>query len=294
MNLDSPYSTLDEGHWYKGSLHVHSKHAEVYPGGPQGRPRPEILHDYRNNGHDFVMFSEQNVYTTQADIDAEQLNAYGVLVIPGAELDEHCVTTHQHLGHVNPSESEHVTMPASLPEIVECARVDADSLVVLLHPTYPGTLRIRDCVGVNALEIVNGWYLQRPDPHHSPFAFDHWDRLLQDGERIWGVAGDCSVVAAGANKAWIVACAADLTVDSIVNAVRDGRFYASTGVTINTIGVAGMDVTIDRHHRRHHRRDAHLRHRRPSPAPASYTKVYRIMPCPKDKSHRQITTRHTP
>src|SRR3954469_10458289 len=112
MALNNPYAKIGTttGRWYKGSLHVHSDVNEMYDDAAQkdprdrGRPRERVLEHYKSTGHDFVMFAEQNIYTVEADIEAEGLNINrGILVIPGAEFDRKVVTTGQHLSHVNAS-----------------------------------------------------------------------------------------------------------------------------------------------------------------------------------------------
>jgi len=245
----------------------------MYPGSnlnpeDRGREQGEVLRNYHDTGHHFVMLAEQNLYTTQGEIEKEGLDGYGVVVIPGAELDYERVDTGQHLSHVNPSDSHHVTQKKSLAEILQLAGSDDNKpLIVQLHPQFrfPRDKDILDSAGIHALEIVNSWWLQRPGAfedsrgRYSPFAFDLWDTLLKKGKPVWGVAGCCSVQPPDVNKSWIQVWSADLTVKSLVSAIRAGRFYVSTnvnapadtdspdGVKIKSIDSdsTGMRVTID-------------------------------------------------
>ena len=245
MTLISPYVDLVDGRWYKGSLHVHSDVSDVAEAGL--RPRGQVLADYRSCGHDFVMFAEQNRYTTQAEIDADRLNDHGLVVIPGAELDDRCfVSSGQHLSHVNPSERCHVTEKCGLTDILRYVAGDEQAFVVLLHPDYPGFDRSATWTGLTALEVVSGFYLRRPGHEWSrnPFAFDAWDYLLGQGARVWGIADDCSFAAGDIDVAWLQVFATECSVPAIVEAIRAGRFYSSTGVTIDGIDVDGATVTI--------------------------------------------------
>jgi hypothetical protein len=242
VTLSHPYVDLVDGRWYKGSLHVHSDVSVVDVAGQ--RPREQILADYRSFGHDFVMFAEQNRYTTQAEIDADGLNDHGLIVIPGAELDDRCfVSSGQHVSHVNPSDGCHVIEKCALTDILTYVARDEQAFVVLLHPNLPGFDRDATWVGLTALEVVSGFYLRRPG-HESPFAFDAWDHLLGQGARVWGIADDCSFAPGDIDVAWLQVFATECSVPAIVEAVRAGRFYASTGVTIDGIEVDGATVTI--------------------------------------------------
>ena len=67
-----------------------------------------------------------------------------------------------------------------------------------------------------------------------------WDSLLSDGKTVWGVASDDvhdylnldDATAPTPGHAWIVLQAPNLSLNSIMEAMRRGHFYASTGVTI--------------------------------------------------------------
>src|SRR5436190_14345320 len=70
--------------------------------------------------------------------------------------------------------------------------------------------------------------------------------LLADGKKIWGFANDDSH--SGVNDielGWNVVYTADRSVAGVVNALRTGRFYASTGVKITDIKVDGDRITVE-------------------------------------------------
>jgi hypothetical protein len=79
-----------------------------------------------------------------------------------------------------------------------------------------------------------------------------WDELLSDGTVVWGVASDDvheyealdDREAPTPGKAWIVARAAALTPASIMRSLRDGDFYASTGIVIGDYEADGDGIAI--------------------------------------------------
>lgn len=270
MTLTNPYAGAGTGpgRWYKGSLHAHSDVAEMYPGSThhaedEPRSAAAVLQTYKDAGYDFVVLAEQNEYTTQNDIGGITHPPGGLTVIPGAELDGHRVSTDQHLSHVNPSGDPRYQVAKNecltLDEIVQRARSDPQrdennpahpkQLITQLHPQFPRMPdgREKNILGskkVDALEIVNSWWVQRPHAFedsggkYSPFAFHLWDRLLkplepnEPGQRVWGVAGCCSVAERDVGVSWIKVWldkdeGNNPSVDSLMRAINAGRFYVS-------------------------------------------------------------------
>ena len=79
-----------------------------------------------------------------------------------------------------------------------------------------------------------------------------WDMLLTGGKRIYGIAVDDAHHFAGefaANRAnpgrgWVSVRAANLDARSILSRMEEGRFYASTGVELDSIRVENAAMTI--------------------------------------------------
>ena len=93
------------------------------------------------------------------------------------------------------------------------------------------------------LEIYNG-VISRLEG--SPYATNRWDMLLSAGRRLWGFANDDSHAAEGdVGLGWNVAYVEEETASGVVEALRAGRFYASTGVEINQIQVEGNRIWIE-------------------------------------------------
>ena len=82
-----------------------------------------------------------------------------------------------------------------------------------------------------------------------------WDDLLSHGKTAWAVASDDvhdyfnfdDRLAPTPGKAWIMIQARELTLDAIMDALRRGHFYASTGVALKDyhFDSNGISMTID-------------------------------------------------
>ncbi len=121
--------------------------------------------------------------------------------------------------------------------------------MVLNHPNWHTNFnharieQMREWIGYSGIEIFNGVIGRLPG---SAYALDKWDMLLSDGRRIWGYANDDSHAGAvESGLGWNVAYAYERSVDSVVEALRNGRFYASTGVSIKAIEVDGVRIRVE-------------------------------------------------
>lgn len=99
------------------------------------------------------------------------------------------------------------------------------------------------CQGYVGLEIYNGVICRLEG---SPYATNRWDMLLTRGRRLWGFANDDSHAAIGdVELGWNTAYVKEPTAVGVVEALRQGRFYASTGVVISRIEVEGRRILLE-------------------------------------------------
>jgi hypothetical protein len=86
----------------------------------------------------------------------------------------------------------------------------------------------------------------------SPSAEALWDSVLTTGKVAWGVASDDAHAyhdfeireSPNPGKAWIVAYARELKPEAIADALRQGHFYASTGVQLGQYAFDDKEVSI--------------------------------------------------
>ena len=78
----------------------------------------------------------------------------------------------------------------------------------------------------------------------NAYASDCWDIVLADRRRILGFAGDDTHEREDIGREWIVVYTQDDSVGGIVQSLKTGSFYASSGVIINTIEVVQNNTKI--------------------------------------------------
>jgi hypothetical protein len=126
--------------------------------------------------------------------------------------------------------------------------INADGgFAVMAHPNWEKHFEhcpqsvLEQLRGYAGIEIFNGVVRGHEG---SPIATDRWDRLLGQGRKVWGFANDDAHFVGDEGVAWNVVQCPDPAPDAIVSALRNGRFYASTGVTIERIRVAGNTILL--------------------------------------------------
>ncbi|MBT3276147.1 MAG: phosphoesterase, partial [Spirochaetales bacterium] len=121
-------------------------------------------------------------------------------------------------------------------------------LAIFNHPNWGADFNhcpqelLQDSEGYLGIEIYNGVISRL---HGSPYATNRWDLLLNSGRRMWGYANDDSHKAAGDDGlGWNVVYTKEKSCPGILDALRNGCFYPSTGVIIDDIVVDGLHIEI--------------------------------------------------
>jgi hypothetical protein len=232
--LTHPYENLSGGEWLRGNLHTHTTRSD-------GTHEPqEVLDMYADSGYDFFALSDHDIATTEEDYAS--MDARGMILIAGNEV----TAGGPHILHVYPK--SRVTPTWNRQDVIHGINSDR-GFAVVAHPNFKefDHCRIDQLLaweGYLGLEIYNG-ILGRT--HGSPYALNHWDRLLSSGRRPWGYAHDDFHDATKGDLArgWNMVYARERTVEAIVDALRNGCFYASTGVVITRITVDGNQVRLE-------------------------------------------------
>jgi hypothetical protein len=205
----TPYVT--KGHEYKGQLHAHTTNSD-------GTDTPyALVTAYETAGYDFVAITDHNYLTPDPGVN-------GILHVSGveetAESDHHVVS-------IGPTAEVNLH---SIQSIIDAILAD-HAVPILAHPNvakYGWTDdELERYTGYVAIEIYNAL----ASPHAN--AEDRWDTILSRNMRSYGIAvDDCHHYGPSCNRGWVKVFADNLTSNAIIDALRNGDFYSSTGPTL--------------------------------------------------------------
>ena len=232
MTLQNPYrGDGDSGFtWLRGNLHAHTMLSD-------GALPPEaVIAAYEARGYDFLAISDHDRFVPPAAYQART----GMTLIPADEVTAGGP-------HVLAVQVGEVVAPDPDRQKVIDATLAQQGFAVLNHPNwqahydhFPQELMAR-LDGYAGIEIYNG-VVERLEG--SALATDCWDRLLTAGRRVWGFAHDDFHRPEDLARGWIVVQASGRGATEICDAIRHGRFYASTGVEIARIEVDGPSLFV--------------------------------------------------
>jgi len=216
----------DAGAWLCCQLHAHTTNSD-------GEPSPaELCAHYAGAGFDVLAITD-HWHVTEYEHD-------GLLVLPGSELSAHAPT---------PSgEAEALALGvAELPELREpfgdieamAAWIAAHGGVpVLCHPYWSG-LRAEDILAAPSLAALEVWNGASEVMHGNGLSTVHWDEVLQQGRLLGGIAtDDCHAPGQDSGFGWTWVRAAERSAPAVLDALRDGRSYGSSGPRL-------LDVDVD-------------------------------------------------
>jgi len=236
----NPYSP--SARWLRGNLHAHTCCGRFMDLSESGRM-------YARLGYDFLAVTDHNkTCTPKQAIGWEQ--AAGLIVVPG---EENGVTNHIiELG-------VHDVTPTPCQTYAQRAKAlrDAGGFVMACHPQeYPhGDDNVREAGSlIHAIEIYNGLRDLRGTDESRNVAL--WDERLTAGERLWAAATDdfhCQYVTPG--HGWVCVQTPEstpatpetpdpMTWQFIVEQLKRGAFYASTGAVIESITLADGQLQV--------------------------------------------------
>ncbi len=229
ISFKSPYPdqpTL----WLRGNLHTHTRCSDGW-----AEPADTIA-TYERAGYDFLAITDHDRCVPLDGLRA----ATRMTLIEGSEVS----ANGPHVLAVGVSQD--VPADANRQRVLDDIAAQG-GLSLLNHPNwersfehYPHAL-MEALTGYTGIEIYNGVVVWQEG---NALATDRWDRLLSAGRVVWGFANDDVHWESAVGCAWNMVAAADQSAEAIVDAMRRGSFYASTGVTIDTIEAAGDRLRV--------------------------------------------------
>lgn len=231
------------GQFYRGNIHGHTTNSD-------GDWSPdEYIANYRQAGYDFVAitdhFMERFNYPMTNTLDY-RTDDFTTLI--GAELHHGKIKFGSiwHLLAVGlPLDFAPYDTDETAADVVQRA-LDAGAFVAAPHPNWY-TLTIEDVEslgGVHAVEVYNGTAERANDRGYSGHFIDTLTAL---GHRIGLLAVDDLHMHAGTNdfmRGWVQVKAENLTPEALLDALKAGHYYSSTGAQLHNIEVVGREKII--------------------------------------------------
>lgn len=231
--------------WFKGNLHTHTSESD-------GDSSPvAVAAWYASHGYDFLVITDHDKLT--------RIESDAIVLIPGEELTGRLPKKPLHVNAIGIDKAIPPRNGATPLEVLQ-RNVDAvregGGIALLNHPNFGwayGTEELMKIEGATLLEIASGHqYVNAQGP---PSAESMWDAMLTAGKRIWGVAVDdmhhlgrpFEVDSVPPGRAWIVVRAEKREAGAILDAIRRGDFYASTGVELEDSLAAPKSWTVNVH-----------------------------------------------
>jgi hypothetical protein len=243
--------------WLKGNTHTHTQYSD-------GDSPPETVVDwYEAHGYDFLFLTDHNILIP--DDHLAKLQRGRLPVWQGEEVTMAAV----HVNGLGVTELLAPPWPGKSLFEAEVAvshtvrvrwaveRILAQGGVAHVnHPNYLYTLTIDDLLtsgDFGLLEVANGHNAvnNEGDATH-PSTEVIWDALLQSGRQVWGVASDDAhhFQTWGENfsnpgRGWLQVEADAARMSDVLESLRNGRFYASSGLELAAYQCSGSEVSLE-------------------------------------------------
>lgn len=236
--------------WYKGNTHTHTTESDG------DSPPEEVAAWYRDHGYNFLVLSDHNVRTDPEHYS--ELFTDDFILIPGEEVSSSFDRRPVHINGINVND---LVVPQTAETMVDTIQRNIDAIREvegaphINHPNFRWAFGAEELAQVSddrLLEIYNG----HPTVHNAggggvPGLDAVWDELLTRGKRIYGIAVDdahhfrtIGRDQANPGRGWVMVRAAALDPLSIVSALEDGMFYASTGVELDDVVVDERRIEV--------------------------------------------------
>jgi hypothetical protein len=243
--------------WLKGNTHTHTQYSD-------GDSPPDLVVDwYEAHGYDFLFLTDHNILIP--DDHLARLQRASMPVWQGEEVTMAAV----HVNGLGVTELIAPPWPGKSvrePEIEHShdhrvrwavEQILAQGAVAHVnHPNYLFTLSIDDLKAageIGLLEVANGHPgVNNQGNDTSPATEVIWDTLLTDGGRIWGVASDDAhhfqtwgETYSNPGRGWLQVEAESARLGDVLQALRDGRFYCSSGLELSAYEASAAEVSLE-------------------------------------------------
>ncbi len=227
-----------QNRYFKGNTHTH-----CYPqSGDVTNPSytaESFIAQYQSLGYDFLVFTDHGAWWNAAPLSTPQ-----VTVINGSEAG---ISGNGRWGHFTGLRMTSRISGAGLTHHALVTAIQNQNAVCFLnHPrwsTIPITARqvIDSMPTLTHVEVFNAVTTGQTGSYDN---LSLWDSVLSTGRQLYGVAADDAHQPSHIGKAWIMVYASSNHRDTITEAIRRGRLYASNGIVVDTVGMSDSAIVI--------------------------------------------------
>lgn len=242
---------------YKGNLHSHTTNSD-------GCLTPaEAVTAFRERGYQFLCLSEHDLFTDYSgEFDREDF-----IILPGIEASAYLYADESHTARLR---CHHMHGILGTDEMVAAAPERFAHMERLEPPAYVGTwdglavarelgtelaahgcavtynhpiwsrIEPEDLMGLDCAFGIEVWNYDTVNECALGADTVYWDMLLRRGIHVGAIAADDNHNPGTFDDAfggWVVVCAPELTRDTVVRALLDGRYYSSSGPEVHGFGV---------------------------------------------------------
>lgn len=238
--------------WFRGNTHSHTTRSDG-----DVDPRTATAW-YKSHGYHFLVLSDHNRLT---NVDSCGVNPGDpFILIPGEEITDLFGRTPVHLNAIGITE---VLAPKHGKSIREVLQNNADAvqtagaLAQINHPNWKWSFDDKAIAGLRNVPLLEIYNMNK-DCHNFaaggyPGMEEIWDRLLTQGQRIWGVmsddthnyTGEFTADRANPGRGWIMVRAESLSVRAILHSLEKGDFYGTTGIVLKDVRTGPETYQID-------------------------------------------------
>lgn len=235
--------------WVKGNTHTHTNLSD-------GDAPPEaVIEWYRSHGYQFLVLTDHNCLTDPAAYSDAMRDDF--ILIPGEELTTIADGDPVHVNAFGISEElKEYWGKDKLDTIqgnVDIAR--SAGLQCINHPNFCYAFDHRELLQIDSYNLFEV-YNAHPDCNNSGNAAhlpveQIWDILLSAGKTVYAVASDDAhnyhdfqPHHANPGRAWIMVRVNKLDQAAVLESIRTGNFYASTGVELSELSYEANSLHI--------------------------------------------------
>lgn len=229
------HATAQNYRYYKAQMHCHTINSD-------GSLSPnQVVYQYKNRGYEVLFITDHNVMT-----DAEFMSEPTFLCINSEEISFQ--------KHINGFFIKHTIAPDNMSPQIAIDSIKAhNGLAQFNHPIktlvgHDWSYTALEFLALHDLDLIE-IYNFGTESTFAPFNHQVWDSVLTAGKIIWGTATDdmhdlSTIGVQSIDRGWVMLWLCELNRDSVFNALKNGRFYSSTGVEIQDYYISGDTINI--------------------------------------------------